>query len=129
MQVKKVEFVYQALNSVQQLPPSEQSDALAAYISNEFPACTENNAALVHRQKSISMDLMLPVQAVNSNNSSDDTAPCTESRSDDLHVPNTALGIADSVEHGNAPCAATDRELPGLPFDPVGKMTAIRVLF
>ena len=38
VQVSKLELAYKALNATQQLAPDQQSDALTACISREFPA-------------------------------------------------------------------------------------------
>lgn len=134
MQVRKIEVVYQALNSAQQLPHHEQSDALAACISLEFPACSEDAAALVHGESSTAVNGMSTIQAVKSSEGGNAAVPCVGSRSDDQH-PDGVVGITSSVVHGNALSksdavhSTTDPASQDLPFEPVGKMTAIQVRF
>ena len=118
-------MAYKALNSTQQLPPGQQSDALTACISREFPAHVQDapgDAAEGGTCKPTAGYSEVGTVA----------AKVTPSEAEGPDATLRPCEEQDREEPRQAPCAnaseGTELGQQDLPFEPVGKMTSIRVL-
>lgn len=149
MQVSKLELAYKALNATQQLPAAQQSDALTACISREFPAHTQDAPAasvVASKVHNASDDACIPTMHTTASGTDSVTAaakaaPSRADASDADQEPCEALN-SEAVQHASFAAAAeplgteplgtepvvTEPAQPDLPFEAVGKMTSIRVL-
>lgn len=130
-------MAYKALNSTQQLPPGQQSDALTACISREFPAHVQDAPGDVAEGGTCKLTAgYSEVGTVAAKvTPSEGEGPLQRRTATSTNPPISTLRPCEEQnreEPRQAPCAnaseGTELGQQDLPFEPVGKMTSIRVL-